>query len=162
MALAGLVRQESGVEQYLKEIQAVPLLTAKEEMQLARRMKRIGSSKEEDRKEIQRNVKDVRARLKTLTDALEQSPDELKQTLDTIIRGEYQAEPAKKEKEAELAAAAAAAAAASEEAEALEAVITPGLEETMEIGATPAAQVAPVEEVTPRQLQAGLGKGRLG
>jgi hypothetical protein len=29
MALAGLVRQESGVEQYLKEIQAVPLLTAR-------------------------------------------------------------------------------------------------------------------------------------
>jgi RNA polymerase primary sigma factor len=51
MALAGLVRQESGVEQYLKEIQAVPLLTAKEEMTLARRMKKINSSKEEERKD---------------------------------------------------------------------------------------------------------------
>ena len=51
MALAGLVRQESGVEQYLKEIQAVPLLTAKEEMTLARRMRKINSSKEEERKD---------------------------------------------------------------------------------------------------------------
>ncbi|MBI3858593.1 MAG: sigma-70 family RNA polymerase sigma factor [Planctomycetes bacterium] len=51
MALAGLVRQESGVEQYLKEIQAVPLLTAREEMSLARRMKKINSSKPEDRKD---------------------------------------------------------------------------------------------------------------
>jgi RNA polymerase primary sigma factor len=51
MALAGLVRQESGVEQYLKEIQAVPLLTAKEEMVLARRMKKIGSKKEEESKD---------------------------------------------------------------------------------------------------------------
>jgi RNA polymerase primary sigma factor len=49
MALAGLVRQESGVEQYLKEIQAVPLLTAREEMVLARRMKKIGSKKELER-----------------------------------------------------------------------------------------------------------------
>ena len=32
-----------------------------------------------------------------MTDSLEQSPDELKQTLDTILRGEYQAEQAKKE-----------------------------------------------------------------
>lgn len=51
MALAGLVRQESGVEQYLKEIQAVPLLTAREEMTLARRMKKINSSKEEERQD---------------------------------------------------------------------------------------------------------------
>jgi RNA polymerase primary sigma factor len=51
MALAGLVRQESGVEQYLKEIQAVPLLTAREEMVLARRMKKINSAKEENRKD---------------------------------------------------------------------------------------------------------------
>lgn len=51
MALAGLVRQESGVEQYLKEIQAVPLLTAREEMALARRMRKINSSKEDERKD---------------------------------------------------------------------------------------------------------------
>ena len=51
MALAGLVRQESGVEQYLKEIQAVPLLTAREEMALAKRMKKINSKKEPERQD---------------------------------------------------------------------------------------------------------------
>src|SRR5437762_4405591 len=65
MALAGLVRQESGVEQYLKEIQAVPLLTAKEEMVLARRMKRINSSKEEYRKDALKAREDfIRANLR--------------------------------------------------------------------------------------------------
>jgi RNA polymerase primary sigma factor len=34
-----MIRQESGVEQYLKEIQNVPLLTAEQERELARRMK---------------------------------------------------------------------------------------------------------------------------
>jgi DNA-directed RNA polymerase specialized sigma subunit len=42
-------------------------------------------------------VRELRAKIKGMTDNLEQSPDELKQTLDTIIRGEYQAEQAKKE-----------------------------------------------------------------
>src|SRR5437867_1061600 len=36
-------------------------------------------------------------KVKAMTDSLEQSADELKQTLDTIIRGEWQAEQAKKE-----------------------------------------------------------------
>src|SRR2546428_6335601 len=53
--------------------------------------------KEEERKNIQKQSKDLRAKLKTMTDGLEQSPEELKQTLDTIIRGEWQAEQAKKE-----------------------------------------------------------------
>ena len=39
----------------------------------------------------------ARLKIKAMTDSLEQSPDELKQTLDTILRGEYQAEQAKKE-----------------------------------------------------------------
>jgi len=38
-----LIRQESGVEQYLKEIQHVALLTALQEQELARRMKKMGS-----------------------------------------------------------------------------------------------------------------------
>src|SRR5438093_2174473 len=53
--------------------------------------------REEDKKTIQRNVKDLKTKIKTLTDSLEQSPDELKRTLDVILRGEYQAEQAKKE-----------------------------------------------------------------
>ena len=38
-----LIRQESGVEQYLKEIQNVALLTALQEQQLAKRMKNMNS-----------------------------------------------------------------------------------------------------------------------
>ena len=53
--------------------------------------------KDDARREMLRQVKEVKARLKTMTGSLEQSPDGLKQTLDTIIRGEYQAEQAKKE-----------------------------------------------------------------
>ena len=53
--------------------------------------------REEDRKTLQRQQKDSKVKLKTLTDTLEQEPADLKKTLDTIIRGEYQAEQAKKE-----------------------------------------------------------------
>src|SRR6266851_3174841 len=53
--------------------------------------------KEEDRKNVQRQAKELRAKVKTMTDSLEQSPDELKRTLDVILRGEFQAEQAKKE-----------------------------------------------------------------
>ncbi len=53
--------------------------------------------KEDDRKAAQRELKDLRAKLKSMTDTLGQAPDELRKTLDTIIRGEWQAEQAKKE-----------------------------------------------------------------
>src|SRR4051812_25537545 len=53
--------------------------------------------KEEEKKNLFRQVKDLKLRIKTITDGLQQSPDELKQTLDVILRGEYQAEQAKKE-----------------------------------------------------------------
>ncbi len=43
MSAMPLMRQESGVEQYLKEIQDVALLTSAQEMELARRMKKMAS-----------------------------------------------------------------------------------------------------------------------
>jgi RNA polymerase primary sigma factor len=43
MSAMPLIRQESGVEQYLKEIQDVALLTALQEQQLAKRMKKMNS-----------------------------------------------------------------------------------------------------------------------
>src|SRR5882762_1620102 len=66
------------------------------ERQLNPKNKKI-KLKEDDKKNFQRQVKELKAKIKTLTDNLEQSPDELKQTLDVILRGEYQAEQAKKE-----------------------------------------------------------------
>jgi RNA polymerase primary sigma factor len=53
--------------------------------------------REEDKKSLQKQIKDFKLKIKALTDTLEQSADELRKTLDTIIRGEYQAEQAKKE-----------------------------------------------------------------
>ena len=49
---------------------------------------------EEDKKNVQRQIKELKLKIKSLTDTLEQSPYELKQTLDVILRGEYQAEMA--------------------------------------------------------------------
>src|SRR5438093_8225548 len=53
--------------------------------------------KEEDRKNALRQVKELKLKLKSMTGTLEQEPAELKQTLETIVRGEWQAEQAKKE-----------------------------------------------------------------
>src|SRR5438128_12211438 len=53
--------------------------------------------RKKDKKTSQQTDKDLKTKSKTLTDSLEQSPDELKRTLDVILRGEYQAEQAKKE-----------------------------------------------------------------
>src|SRR5258708_13410832 len=53
--------------------------------------------REDDKKNFLRLIKEQRLKMKAMTDALEQEPAELKQTLDTILRGEYQAEQAKKE-----------------------------------------------------------------
>ena len=51
MAGLSMIRQESGVEQYLKEIQDVALLTAEQERQLAYRMKKMTSKKPEEVKD---------------------------------------------------------------------------------------------------------------
>ncbi len=53
--------------------------------------------REEDRRNAVRRIKELRAKLKAMTDELEQDPADLKRTLDTILRGEAQAEQAKKE-----------------------------------------------------------------
>ncbi len=65
MASFTIIRQESGVEQYLKEIQNVPLLTAEQERQLARRMKQVNSknpAKANDAKEAREQF--IRANLR--------------------------------------------------------------------------------------------------
>jgi RNA polymerase primary sigma factor len=53
--------------------------------------------KEEDKKNLLKRIKDLRAQVKQMADDLEETPEQLKRTLDTIMRGEYQAEQAKKE-----------------------------------------------------------------
>jgi RNA polymerase primary sigma factor len=53
--------------------------------------------KEEDRKNLFKRQKDLKLQLKTMADELEETPDQLMRTLETISRGEIQAEQAKKE-----------------------------------------------------------------
>ena len=53
--------------------------------------------KEDDKKNFLRRQKDLRAQLKAMSDELQETPEQLRRTLETIVRGEYQAEQAKKE-----------------------------------------------------------------
>jgi RNA polymerase primary sigma factor len=53
--------------------------------------------KEDDRKNLQKRQKDLRLQVKTMADELEETPEQLMRTLETISKGEAQAEQAKKE-----------------------------------------------------------------
>ncbi len=53
--------------------------------------------KEEDRKNLLRRIKDLRGAVRGMAEGLEETPEQLRRTLDTITRGEAQAEQAKKE-----------------------------------------------------------------
>jgi RNA polymerase primary sigma factor len=53
--------------------------------------------KEDDKKNFLRRQKDLRSQLKAMSDELQETPEQLRRTLETIVRGEYQAEQAKKE-----------------------------------------------------------------
>ena len=53
--------------------------------------------KDEDRKNLMKRQKDLRMQVKTMADELEETPEQLMRTLETISRGEAQAEQAKKE-----------------------------------------------------------------
>jgi RNA polymerase primary sigma factor len=53
--------------------------------------------KEEERKNLLKRQKELKVQVKTMADELEETPDQLMRTLETISRGEIQAEQAKKE-----------------------------------------------------------------
>ncbi len=53
--------------------------------------------REEDKKLFQKRLKDLKSQLKAQADELQETPEQLRRTLDTITRGEWQAEQAKKE-----------------------------------------------------------------
>ena len=67
------------------------------ERQLNPKGKKAPKLKEDDRKNIQRRIRDLKAAVRVRTDELEQTTAHLRATLDTIYRGEVQAEQAKKE-----------------------------------------------------------------
>src|SRR5918996_958706 len=53
--------------------------------------------KEEDRKNLQKKLKDIRTHVRLMIDELEETPERLRRTIEVIQRGEAQAEQAKKE-----------------------------------------------------------------
>ena len=53
--------------------------------------------KEEDKKNLLKKLKEVRAHVRSMTDDLEETPERLRRTIEVIARGEAQAEQAKKE-----------------------------------------------------------------
>jgi RNA polymerase primary sigma factor len=63
----------------------------------AKPTRRVKPMKEEDRKALLKKQKDLRAEIRRMTEGLEDSPEHLRHTLETIYRGEAQAEQAKKE-----------------------------------------------------------------
>ena len=58
---------------------------------------RRGKIKEDDRKALAKRQKEVRASIRAMAQELEETPEQLMRTLETIWRGEAQAEQAKKE-----------------------------------------------------------------
>ena len=59
--------------------------------------KKTPKLKEEEKKNLLKREKDLKAEVKRLSDGLEESPENLRHTLEVIMRGEAQAEQAKKE-----------------------------------------------------------------
>jgi RNA polymerase primary sigma factor len=53
--------------------------------------------KDEEKKHLQKKLKDIRAHVRVMIDELEETPDRLRRTIEVIQRGEAQAEQAKKE-----------------------------------------------------------------
>jgi RNA polymerase primary sigma factor len=81
--------QVESVQRVQREIDAI-------ERQLNPKNKRQ-KVKEEDRKNLLKRQKDLKVQLKGMSDELQETPERLRRTLETVIRGEIQAEQAKKE-----------------------------------------------------------------
>ena len=65
--------------------------------QSRRSRRRAPRLKEEEKKNLAKKLKDIRAQVKAMIDELEETPDRLRRTIEVIQRGEAQAEQAKKE-----------------------------------------------------------------
>ena len=67
------------------------------ERQLNPKNKKTSRLKEEEKKNLLRRQKELKVQVKTMADELEETPDQLMRTIETISRGEIQAEQGKKE-----------------------------------------------------------------
>ena len=88
------------IEQIKDEVESVRKIEREAEgleRQMNPKGKKPPKLKEDDKKNMLRRIRDLKAAVKVRTDELEQSTEHLRATLDTIYRGEVQAEQAKKE-----------------------------------------------------------------
>jgi RNA polymerase primary sigma factor len=88
------------IEQIKDEVESVRKIEREAEgieRQLNPKGRKAPKLKEDERKNAARRIKDLKAAVKVRTDELEQSTELLRATLDTIYKGEVQAEQAKKE-----------------------------------------------------------------
>jgi RNA polymerase primary sigma factor len=88
------------IEQIKDEVESVRKIEREAEgleRQMNPKGKKPPKLKDEEKRTFQRRIKDLKTAVKVRTDELEQSTAHLRATLDTIYRGEVQAEQAKKE-----------------------------------------------------------------
>jgi RNA polymerase primary sigma factor len=89
-------RMIDAVKEKVEHVQKLQWEVNALERQISGKSKR-GKIKEEERKDLQRKQKEIKQQMKTFADELGESPEQLLGTLETITRGEAQAEQAKKE-----------------------------------------------------------------
>jgi RNA polymerase primary sigma factor len=89
-------RMIDAVKEKVEHVQKLQWEVNALERQISGKSKR-GKIKEEDRKELLKKQKEIKQQMKTFADELGESPEQLLGTLETITRGEAQAEQAKKE-----------------------------------------------------------------
>jgi RNA polymerase primary sigma factor len=89
-------RMIDAVKEKVEHVQKLQWEVNAFERQISGKSKR-GKIKEEERKELQRKQKEIKLQMKTFADELGESSEQLLGTLETITRGEAQAEQAKKE-----------------------------------------------------------------
>ncbi|MSO56609.1 MAG: RNA polymerase sigma factor RpoD [Acidobacteria bacterium] len=113
-----VMRSQVGLSQLVREVEFTELVKRrlieqiKDEVESVRKIEREAEGlerqmnpkgkkppkfKEDDKKNMLRRIRDLKAAVKVRTDELEQSTPHLRATLDTIYKGEVQAEQAKKE-----------------------------------------------------------------
>jgi RNA polymerase primary sigma factor len=88
------------IDQIKEQVEAVQRLQREIdyiEKQLTAKGKKAPKLKEEDKKQMLKRQRELKLQVKEGSEQLEETPERLKRTLDTISRGEQQAEQAKKE-----------------------------------------------------------------
>src|SRR4029450_7341839 len=90
-------RLVDAVKERVEDVQRLQREVDYIERQLTAKGRKAPKLKEEEKKNLAKRQKDTRLKIREKSEALRESPERLKRTLETIHRGEQQAEQAKKE-----------------------------------------------------------------